>query len=111
MKNNNPKKVEEVEPVRQNPIKDYDSAPVKDATTPTKNNEYTPPVKQTPIRNTEPVKQTPIKTTEPIKPRVETPRFEAPTRQNNSNPTPNFPSNNGGGSAPSNNNSGGRRPR
>ncbi|MBA4241080.1 MAG: hypothetical protein C0448_10155 [Sphingobacteriaceae bacterium] len=108
--NSNPKNGNEVEPVRQNPIKDYDTAPVKEQTTPTKTNEYTPPVKQNPIRNSEPVKQNPIKTSEPIKPRVETPKFEAPTRQNNSNPTPSFPSNNGGGSTPSNN-SGGRRPR
>lgn len=109
--NTNPTKGYESEPVRQNPIKDYDSSPIKDPTNPTKGNDYSPPIKDTPIRNTEPVKQTPIKNPEPVKPRFETPRFETPTRQNNSSPTPNFPSNNGGNSSPSNNGGGGHRPR
>ncbi len=85
------------EPVRNYPVKTYDDTPIKDQQpVQTKGNDYAP-VKQVPVRNPEPVKQ------------VESyPRFEMPTR--NSNPTPNFPSNNGGGgSAPSG--GGGHRPR
>ena len=108
--NTDPTKVHESNPIRQNPIRDYDSAPIKEQPNPIRNNDNLPPVRENPIRNTEPIKQNPIKTTEPIKPHIETPRFEAPIRQNDVGPTNNFPGNNGGGFSPSNN-GGGRRPR
>ena len=106
----NPVKVFD-EPVR-NPVRNYEgSTPVKE---PTNNNPirvFDEPVRNNPRSNTsEPVKQNPIRNTEPIKQPVETPRQEAPVRQNTIFQTPSAPSNNGGGSAPSNN-GGGHRPR
>jgi hypothetical protein len=102
--NNSPVKINE-------PIRNTDFDPVKEQ--PVRNNPIkiitTKPINEEPIRVNEPVKQSnPIRNQEPIKqqPINNTPRFEAPVRQQ----TPSAPSNNGGGSTPSNN-GGGRRPR
>lgn len=98
---NTPIKVKE--PVRVNPTRDPNTAPVKEQPT-RQPDKVTPPIRQNPIKVTEPIKQ-PAET----KPRFETPRFEAPTRQNNQ-PTPTVPNNNGGSTTPRGN-SGGHRPR
>jgi hypothetical protein len=89
------------EPIRVNPTRNPNTVPVKEEPTRQPDKINTP--RQNPIRVNEPVKQ-PTET----KPRFETPRFEAPIRQNNQ-PAPTAPINNGGNSPTPN--SGGHRPR
>jgi len=96
------------EPIR-NPVRyNEGSIPIKESKT---IRVFDEPIKNNPIRTTEPIKNQPeipirqnsIRYVEPVtEPPHETPRQEAPIRQNTIFQTPNMPSNNGGG---------GRRPR